>query len=76
MRYPQVDGAPWRGFLRVVGLKGMRVGSRGFSTDVAAAVAHQLRRDSLREAIERMETKHGPADEADVQAAIRMIRGE
>ena len=40
-----------------------RVGARGFSAYVAKAVARQLQRDALDEAIERMEAKHGPADE-------------
>lgn len=47
-----------------------RVGSRGFSAYVAAAVERQLRRDALRELIERMEAEHGAADEAEVAAIM------
>ena len=43
-----------------------RVGTRGFSAYVTKAVARQLQRDALDEAIGRMEEKHGPVDEARV----------
>jgi hypothetical protein len=45
-----------------------RVGARGFSAYVATAVERQLRRDALRELVERMEAEHGPADETEVAA--------
>lgn len=53
-----------------------RVGARGVSAYVAEAVARQLRRDALREWIEEAEAKYGPVDEAEVQAAMRKLRGE
>lgn len=43
-----------------------RVGSRGFSAYVAAAVARQLERDALDDILARMAAEHGPPDEAAV----------
>lgn len=37
-----------------------RVGARGFSAYVAAAVARQLERDALDDALDRIEAEHGP----------------
>lgn len=47
-----------------------RVGSRGFSAYVAGAVARQLERDAIDDALARMDAEHGPVDEDEV-AAIR-----
>lgn len=49
-----------------------RVGSRGFSGYVTTAVARQLERDTLDDALARMEAEHGPVDEAAV--AVIMAR--
>lgn len=40
-----------------------RVGKRGFSAYVSAAVARQLERDALDDTLTRMEAEHGPVDE-------------
>lgn len=40
-----------------------RVGSRGFSSYVAGAVARHLERDALEDALGRMEPEHAPVDE-------------
>lgn len=53
----------------VAGLK-EQVGSGGVSAYVTEAVRHRMQMDGLRELVERMEKKHGPADEAKVQAII------
>ena len=50
-----------------------RVGARGFSAYVASAVARQLERDALDEALARMEAEHGPVDEADVDAVLARL---
>ena len=50
-----------------------RVGSRGFSAYVASAVARQLERDALDEVLARMEAKHGPVDEAEVEAILKRL---
>lgn len=47
-----------------------RVGSRGFSAYVAGAVARQLERDALDDALARMEAEHGPVDEDEVAAIM------
>lgn len=45
-----------------------RVGSGQFSAYVADAVARKLRQDALEDILARMEAKHGPVDEAGVDA--------
>jgi len=45
-----------------------RVGVREFSAYVADAVARKLRQDALEDLLTRMEAKHGPVDEAGVDA--------
>lgn len=50
-----------------------RVGERGFSAYVAAAVARQLERDALAEAIARTQDAHGPVDEAEVEALLEHL---
>ena len=45
-----------------------RVGSGQFSAYVADAVARKLRQDALEDLLGRMEAKHGPVDEAGVDA--------
>ncbi len=52
-----------------------RVGARGFSAYVAAAVARQLERDALDDALARMEVEHGPVDEADVDRVLAKLAG-
>ncbi|WP_152365617.1 CopG family transcriptional regulator [Microlunatus speluncae] len=47
-----------------------RVGSRGFSAYVARAVARQLERDALDDAITRMTADHGQVDEAEVSTIM------
>lgn len=50
-----------------------RAGSRGFSQYVAEAVARQLERDALDDILERMESEHGPVDEAEVEAIMARL---
>lgn len=47
-----------------------RAGSRGFSSYVAEAVARQLERDALDDALARMEAEHGPVDEDEVSEIL------
>ncbi len=47
-----------------------RVGARGFSSYVSAAVARQLERDALDDVLARMEAAHGPVDEDEVAAIL------
>ncbi len=47
-----------------------RVGARGFSSYVAAAVARQLERDALADLLAQMEAEHGPVDEGEVAAIL------
>lgn len=47
-----------------------RVGRRGFSAYVAGAVARQLERDALDDALARMVAEHGPVDEVEVAAIM------
>lgn len=56
----------------VAGVKA-RVGERGFSAYVSSAVARQLERDALAEALARMEAEHGPVDEAEVAAILERL---
>ncbi|MCL2464450.1 MAG: CopG family transcriptional regulator [Micrococcales bacterium] len=50
-----------------------RVGMRGFSAYVAAAVARQLERDALDDVLADMERQHGPVDEDEVSAIMRRL---
>lgn len=50
-----------------------RVGSRGFSAYVAGAVARQLERDAIDDALARMEAEHGPVDEEKVVAIMARL---
>lgn len=50
-----------------------RVGSRGFSAYVAEAVARQLERDALDDALARMADEHGPVDEDEVAAILARL---
>ncbi|WP_109506451.1 CopG family transcriptional regulator [Nocardioides speluncae] len=52
-----------------------RVGSRGFSAYVAGAVARQLERDALDDALARMEAEHGVVDEDEVAAIMGRLAG-
>jgi hypothetical protein len=52
-----------------------RVGKRGFSAYVEAAVQRQIERDYLRELIASMEEANGPADPAAVEAKRALLRG-
>lgn len=47
-----------------------RVGARGFSAYVAAAVARQLERDALSDLLSELEAEHGPVDETEVAAIM------
>lgn len=47
-----------------------RVGARGFSAYVSAAVARQLERDALADVLDRMEAEHGPVNEDEVTAIL------
>jgi len=50
-----------------------RVGSRGFSSYVADAVARQLEREALDDIIRRTEEQHGQVDEAEVEAILARL---
>jgi hypothetical protein len=50
-----------------------RVGSRGFSAYVAGAVARQLERDALHDALAQMEAEHGPVDDDEVTAIMSRL---
>jgi hypothetical protein len=50
-----------------------RVGSRGFSAYVTGAVARQLERDALDDALSRMEADHGPVEEKAVAEILARI---
>ena len=50
-----------------------RVGKREFSAYVARAIKRQLQSDALDEAIAEMEAKHGPVDEAEVEAIMARL---
>ena len=52
-----------------------RVGARGFSAYVAQAVARQLDRDALDDALARMEAEHGPVDENEVLEIMGRLAG-
>jgi len=51
----------------VIGVQA-RVGTREFSAYVADAVARKLRQDALEDLLAGIEVKHGPVDEAVVDA--------
>ncbi len=50
-----------------------RVGARGFSAYVSAAVARQLERDALDDTLARMDAEHGAVDEAEVSAIMARL---
>lgn len=50
-----------------------RAGARGFSGYVAAAVARQLERDALDDALARMEAEHGAVDGDEVAAIFARL---
>lgn len=74
-----LDQQPWDGLRltprRHVGRCGARVGARGFSAYVAQAVARQLERDALDDALARMEAEHGPVDENEVLEIMGRLAG-
>ncbi|MEV6165372.1 hypothetical protein AB0L71_26295 [Streptomyces sp. NPDC052052] len=53
-----------------------RVGKRGFSAYVDAAVRRQIERDNLAELTERHEAEHGVLRHAEVEAARTLLRGD
>lgn len=52
-----------------------RVGGRGLSSYVAAAVEQQLRRDALRDWVREMDAEHGPVPAEDLAAARELLLG-
>lgn len=48
-------------------------GGRGFSAYVSAAVARQLERDALDEAVGALESEHGPVDEVEVAKLMERL---
>lgn len=50
-----------------------RVGARGFSSYVALAVDHQLKRDALADVLADMEAEHGPVDEGEVDRLLAAL---
>jgi len=53
-----------------------RVGKRGFSAYVDAAVQRQIERDHLAELTARHEAEHGPLSRTEVDAARALLRGD
>jgi len=50
-----------------------RAGKGGFSAYLAEALALKLQRDSMLDEYARMEAKHGPVDEAEVERVMRLM---
>ncbi|MFF4752179.1 hypothetical protein ACWD5R_10805 [Streptomyces sp. NPDC002514] len=53
-----------------------RVGKRGFSAYVDAAVQRQIERDNLAELTNAHEEEHGALSQAEVAAARALLRGD
>lgn len=53
-----------------------RVGKRGFSAYVDAAVQRQIERDNLAELTAAYEAEHGPLSRAEVDTARALLRGD
>lgn len=53
-----------------------RVGKRGFSAYVDAAVQRQIERDNLAELIAAHEAEHGALSDAEIDAARALLRGD
>jgi len=50
-----------------------KVGAGAFSCYITEAVQRQLRYDALEEILARMEAKHGPVDDAEVDALMESL---
>ncbi|WP_381793250.1 hypothetical protein [Streptomyces niveus] len=53
-----------------------RVGKRGFSAYVDAAVQRQIERDNLAELTAAHEAEHGVFSDAEIEAARALLRGD
>ncbi|MFB8347778.1 hypothetical protein [Streptomyces niveus] len=53
-----------------------RVGKRGFSAYVDAAVQRQIERDNLAELTASHEAEHGALSDAEIEAARALLRGD